>query len=1023
MAISQNELKIREPNFNGTFQMNLGSLPPLYSAPTGIVNDFRQNQRTAINQLGLRVGNLLANTDNFSSQLAGKNILNQVGQSYGVGLQEARYLGAPKQQSNTAWFDNYKPASNTETLSEQINNAANTIQTRDPAELQQTVDNINQSSVQTYQENQHKAEVSEKWNKGLGQAGQALNAVGAAVGGKAGNAISGAGNTLTAIKNAKGAGFSGAMGIVGAASDMLGSFMPEKTEYSGTKGDITQGMDSAYDAISNAAAAFGPWGMAVSGIMKGGKLLGQGLNALGGGTDGMTTTDAILGSSFFNLTPIGMVNGFGGKRADTITKDNEAFETVGASYSGSNAKVDAALVKSGKKYGALSSGARKKANQEIAEAKRQQNIISNISDQVQDQMALQASMPDLYSRKYQLDMLGGYDQSAVRVGREGMSLDLLQKNYKLLKATKGAKIKGNKVKENKPQLTYNSPEIIAYAKERFPILNDIELNILNDPSFTPNINADEGRGNYGDLEYVSSKYDTLPYYKINGVEYVKPDIVKGKSVTIYNSNLGDKANEWVTLDALTHGLRDQDTYYQKNILPQLEKAFTSVIDNALFWYVKRHNGQKPEGEEEIEIANSAIDGMLRDLLVKDGYRETYHPTYESAAQEYLQTPEQKQAFQTFLDYINKKKYHDPATELSDVEDDVVPLKEGGIIQLINPEDLLSEPDIDEFKEGGSIQLINPSDLANEPDEDELDKFKEGGAIISPETIANEPDFSEVELLDPASLAEIPDVEEFKEGGSIDSDEYSEIYKLYPNIDPKSINIIKDTSAFTDGNNIHITSDEDLVHELSHYVSQNKPNEALKEFYENLNDDRLSKLGADLNFVKRTGDPGEFYQPAELEARLKAAKYKSKGQNYTKEFFQKLRNSELEYGQNMRDLLHMFNDDTLVRLFGVSKFKEGGAINVIPDGALHARLHHMEDADDLTKKGIPVVDNEGEQQAEVEVGEIIFRLEVTKKLEELEKKYYSEETSQKEKDEVALEAGKLLTEEILYNTDDKTKSLI
>jgi hypothetical protein len=28
-------------------------------------------------------------------------------------------------------------------------------------------------------------------------------------------------------------------GIVGAASDLIGSFMPEKTEYSGTKGDIT----------------------------------------------------------------------------------------------------------------------------------------------------------------------------------------------------------------------------------------------------------------------------------------------------------------------------------------------------------------------------------------------------------------------------------------------------------------------------------------------------------------------------------------------------------------------------------------------------------------------------------------------------------------------------------------------------------------------------------------------------------------------------------------------------------------
>nr|DAG88872.1 MAG TPA: hypothetical protein [Crassvirales sp.] len=38
---------------------------------------------------------------------------------------------------------------------------------------------------------------------------------------------------------------------------------------------------------------------------------------------------------------------------------------------------------------------------------------------------------------------------------------------------------------------------------------------------------------------------------------------------------------------------------------------------------------------------------------------------------------------------------------------------------------------------------------------------------------------------------------------------------------------------------------------------------------------------------------------------------------------------------------------------------------------------MEHAEDLTKKGIPVIDNKGEQQAEVEKNEIIFSLEVTK----------------------------------------------
>lgn len=104
---------------------------------------------------------------------------------------------------------------------------------------------------------------------------------------------------------------------------------------------------------------------------------------------------------------------------------------------------------------------------------------------------------------------------------------------------------------------------------------------------------------------------------------------------------------------------------------------------------------------------------------------------------------------------------------------------------------------------------------------------------------------------------------------------------------------------------------------------------------------------------------------------------------------------------------------------VNFFKEGGQMNVIPEGALHKNLHHMEDGDKITKKGVPVVDNNGEQQAEVERDEITFTLEVTKKLEEFWKKFKNENSSQKEKDEAAIEAGKLLTYEILENTDDRT----
>lgn len=245
---------------------------------------------------------------------------------------------------------------------------------------------------------------------------------------KAGSSIYNAVSNIKEINTAAKAGVEGlgkakagnAMAIAGAVSDLAGSFLPEKTEYNGPKGDITQTMDSVYDGISDAAMSFGPVGMMVGGIMKGGKLLGGVMNSVGGGTDGMTTTDAILGSSFLNLTPIGLINGFGGQKAETITKNEEAFEAVGASYTGSNQSVNASLQKSGKKYGLLSSGARKKANEEILEARRQQGIITDIADQATDRFAIRNSMAAINGNRRALAMQGGYNQAAIQFGRKGM---------------------------------------------------------------------------------------------------------------------------------------------------------------------------------------------------------------------------------------------------------------------------------------------------------------------------------------------------------------------------------------------------------------------------------------------------------------------------------------------------------------------------------------------------------------------------------------------------------------------------
>ena len=113
-----------------------------------------------------------------------------------------------------------------------------------------------------------------------------------------------------------------------------------------------------------------------------------------------------------------------------------------------------------------------------------------------------------------------------------------------------------------------------------------------------------------------------------------------------------------------------------------------------------------------------------------------------------------------------------------------------------------------------------------------------------------------------------------------------------------------------------------------------------------------------------------------------------------------------------------------------EFKNGGSINVIPEGALHARKNNLTEInpelEGITKKGIPVISKEegGEmiQHAEIERSEIIFNLETTKKLESLREQYNKSE-DKAEKDNLAIEAGKLLAQQIMENTIDNTGELL
>lgn len=222
-------------------------------------------------------------------------------------------------------------------------------------------------------------------------------------------------------------------GIAGSIADVAGSLIP-KTEQSA----LTEGLNQGYDA----AMAIPGVGI-IGGAMKVGGMLSDGLTALGVGTDQMTTADKILDSKFLKLT-LGLVNAIGAKKADTITKDNEAFEQVGSSYGGTQATVDDALTKSGKKYGLLSGKARNKANQQIHNAQMQQSKMSNIADEAQ--MAFTASNNPLIGLGTQLQLNGGYQQSTVRAGKSGLKMDR-EFAKRVIKLSNGKKSKAKKIQE------------------------------------------------------------------------------------------------------------------------------------------------------------------------------------------------------------------------------------------------------------------------------------------------------------------------------------------------------------------------------------------------------------------------------------------------------------------------------------------------------------------------------------------------------------------------------------------------
>ena len=182
--------------------------------------------------------------------------------------------------------------------------------------------------------------------------------------------------------------------------------------------NTTSTINNAYDAVSSSLMGFAPVGTVIGGAMKVGALLGDGLQALGGGTDQMTTTDQIMDSSLFSWN-IGAINGFAGKRADKFSVDRNTMAQVGSSYQGTAKYIEDAASKSGKKYGLFSSGSRKSANRQMADARGKQNTMTGIANTASDQRAMKGDHNYL---NYRFNLSGGYDQRYMRAAKSGMKL-------------------------------------------------------------------------------------------------------------------------------------------------------------------------------------------------------------------------------------------------------------------------------------------------------------------------------------------------------------------------------------------------------------------------------------------------------------------------------------------------------------------------------------------------------------------------------------------------------------------------
>lgn len=208
------------------------------------------------------------------------------------------------------------------------------------------------------------------------------------------------------------------------AGNVIGSALsagngPSK-EYGGKYGNITQGMDLTYDVAMVGANTIPVAGQIISGAMA----LNKGLSNLFGSTDGMTKTDAILGSAFMPA-PIKWLNMWGSSKTGTFNNQSwqnsqKANSFMGNAFGNLNDKFDKAREEAGKTYGTFSQGAKREAQQNIDFANHAWERVLAMADQNELQNIRSQYMSSINNQRYAQE-IGGVWQPLAR-GKYGMKI-------------------------------------------------------------------------------------------------------------------------------------------------------------------------------------------------------------------------------------------------------------------------------------------------------------------------------------------------------------------------------------------------------------------------------------------------------------------------------------------------------------------------------------------------------------------------------------------------------------------------